>query len=44
VTWAMDGQTPLLGKVVGLFINCDQMVGKDFEEGLANLRAIAKKP
>lgn len=43
VTWAMKGETPLLGKVVGLFIDCDQMVGKDFETGLANLRALTEK-
>jgi hypothetical protein len=42
VTWAMNGQSPLLGKVIGLFIDCDKMVGKDFEQGLANLRAIAE--
>jgi Polyketide cyclase / dehydrase and lipid transport len=43
VTWAMSGQSPLLAKVIGLFINCDNMVGKDFEQGLSNLRAIAEK-
>ena len=32
VTWAMSGATPLLGKVFGLFVDCDKMVGKDFEE------------
>jgi hypothetical protein len=44
VTWAMDGRTPLLGKVVGLVIDCDRLVGKVFAEGLANLRAIAETP
>jgi uncharacterized protein YndB with AHSA1/START domain len=43
ITWAMHGQTPLLGKVMGLFIDCENMVGKDFEEGLANLKALAEK-
>lgn len=43
VTWAMSGATPLLGKVFGLFVDCDKMVGKDFEEGLANLKALAEK-
>jgi uncharacterized protein YndB with AHSA1/START domain len=43
VTWAMYGPQPLLGKVVGLFIDCEKMVGKDFEEGLANLKAITER-
>jgi len=43
VTWAMAGTQNLMMKVVGLFINCNDMVGKDFETGLANLKAIAEK-
>lgn len=43
VTWAMSGQQPLMAKIMTLFINCDKMVGKDFDEGLANLKAIAEK-
>ena len=44
VTWAMSGAQPLFGKVFGLFVDCDKMVGKDFDEGLANLTAIAEAP
>ncbi len=44
VTWAMSGRQPLLMKAMSLIINCDKMVGRDFEEGLANLKAIAEKP
>jgi uncharacterized protein YndB with AHSA1/START domain len=36
VTWTMYGATPLLGKVMHVFINMDRMIGKDFEAGLAN--------
>jgi uncharacterized protein YndB with AHSA1/START domain len=43
VTWAMSGRQPLLAKVMSLFINCDKMVGRDFEQGLANLKAIAER-
>jgi uncharacterized protein YndB with AHSA1/START domain len=43
VTWAMHGTQPLLGKVVGLFIDCDKMVGQSFEEGLANLKALVER-
>jgi uncharacterized protein YndB with AHSA1/START domain len=38
VTWAMQGPTPFIGKIMHLFINMDRMVGADFEVGLANLR------
>jgi hypothetical protein len=37
VTWAMYGKNNFMGKLVGLFINCEKMVGPQFEQGLANL-------
>ena len=43
VTWAMNGPMPFISKVVCLFVDMDSMVGKDFEAGLANLKAIAEK-
>ena len=42
-TWAMHGAQPYIGKLVGIFIDCDKMVGTQFESGLANLKAIAEK-
>lgn len=42
VTWAMDGKLPYIGKVMHLIFNMDKMVGKDFENGLANLKAIVE--
>jgi hypothetical protein len=39
----MRGVTPLLGKVVGVFIDCEKMVAKDFETGLANLKALTER-
>ena len=44
VTWAMSGGQPLMMKAMGLLIDCDKMVGRDFEQGLANLKAIAETP
>lgn len=38
VTWAMRGANTLLSKVIGLFMNMDTMIGKDFEDGLASLK------
>ena len=43
VTWTMAGDTPYFAKIIHVFINMDSMVGKDFETGLANLKAIAEK-
>ncbi|MGE0579161.1 SRPBCC family protein [Reyranella sp.] len=43
VTWAIHGPSPLISKVVSLFMNMDTMIGKDFEAGLANLKALAEK-
>jgi hypothetical protein len=43
VTWAMHGSSPYISKVIGVFINMDNMIGKDFEAGLANLKAMAEK-
>jgi uncharacterized protein YndB with AHSA1/START domain len=44
VTWAMRGSCAYPAKVIGLFINMDKMVGKEFEVGLANLKMLAEKP
>ncbi|MEO6917867.1 MAG: SRPBCC family protein [Collimonas sp.] len=43
VTWAMYGPKPYLSKIMGLFFSMDSMIGKDFETGLANLKAVAEK-
>ena len=44
VTWSMHGPSSFLPKLMGIFINMDQMIGKDFEAGLASLKALAEKP
>jgi uncharacterized protein YndB with AHSA1/START domain len=43
VTWAMDGPTPFVGKVIGIFLNMDNMIGGDFATGLASLKALAER-
>ncbi len=43
VTWAMHGPVTVMSRVMGLFINMDKMIGKDFEAGLQNLKALAEK-
>ena len=43
VTWAMHGPSPFMAKLVGLFMNMDTMIGRDFEAGLANLKSRAER-
>ena len=43
VTWAMYGPQPYMMKVMGLFCSMDKMVGKDFETGLASMKALVEK-
>lgn len=43
VTWTMEGKSPYISKLMGLFFNMDKMIGKDFETGLANMKAAAEK-
>jgi hypothetical protein len=42
-TWAMEGPVPYFAKIIHVFLDMDSMVGKDFEAGLANLKAAAEK-
>jgi len=42
VTWTMDGPSPYVAKVMGVFMNMDKMIGNDFEAGLANMKAAAE--
>ena len=44
VTWAMHGPMPFLNRLVTVFFDMDKTVGKDFEAGLANLKALAEQP
>ncbi len=43
VTWAMTGRQPYIGKLMTLIIDCDKMVGSQFEKGLASLKASAER-
>ena len=38
VSWAMRGSRPFIAKLMGLFMNFDTLIGRDFEVGLANLK------
>ncbi len=42
VTWSMAGKSNFFFKIFGLLMNCEQLAGKDFERGLANLKAVVE--
>lgn len=43
VTWLMQGPAPYITKLMTVFVSMDAMIGKDFEAGLANMKANAEK-
>jgi hypothetical protein len=42
VTWTMRGKNNFFGKAFGMIMNCNKMIGGQFEKGLANLKAIVE--
>ena len=42
VTWSMFGKNNFMGKLMGLFINCDKMCGRLFEKGLSQMKTLAE--
>lgn len=42
VTWTMSGKNNFMSKVFGLIVDCDKMIGRDFEKGLASLKSLAE--
>lgn len=44
VTWSMFGKRAFLAKAMNLLFSCDKMLGDRFEQGLANLKALAEQP
>ena len=42
VTWSMSGKNNFMGRAFCLFMNMDQMVGADFEKGLAAMKSIVE--
>lgn len=43
VTWQMTGTKNLFFKVFGFIMSMDKLVGKDFEKGLSQLKAVAER-
>lgn len=42
VTWSMYGKNSFMGKAIGLVMNCEKMVGGQFEQGLAALKSVVE--
>ncbi|MCW5898151.1 MAG: SRPBCC family protein [Flavobacteriales bacterium] len=42
VTWRMTIKNGFMGRLFGVFMDMDKMIGPDFERGLANLKALAE--
>jgi hypothetical protein len=43
VTWSMFGENNFIAKAMGLFMDCDKMVGGEFEKGLADMKKVAEQ-
>jgi uncharacterized protein YndB with AHSA1/START domain len=42
VMWSMYGKNNFMGKAMGLIMNCEKMVGGQFEKGLATLKSVVE--
>ncbi len=43
VTWAAFGPNTTISKIMSLFFSCEKIIGGNYEQGLANLKAIVEK-
>lgn len=42
VTWSMMGENNYMAKLIGMFMNCEKMMNKQFDKGLSNLQAVVE--
>lgn len=42
VKWSVSGHNNYFFRLVGIFINCDEMIGGEFEKGLKKLKNLAE--
>jgi hypothetical protein len=42
VIWKMSGESKFAFKIFSLFVNCEDLAGRDFERGLTSLKTIAE--
>jgi hypothetical protein len=39
-TWAMSGDGGFMGKLISVIIDCEKMIGGQFEQGIQNLKTV----
>lgn len=42
VTWSMSGNRDFMSRMFSLLMNADGMIGRDFEQGLSNLKKVSE--
>jgi hypothetical protein len=42
VTWSMSGKNNFIGKAIGLFMDCEKMIGGFYDQGLASIKSIVE--
>jgi hypothetical protein len=42
LTWSMSGKNSFIGKIMVTIMNCEKMIGGQFEQGFANLKTIVE--
>ena len=42
VTWTMSGENGFIGKAFSLVMNCDKMIGGEFEKGLKDMKSVVE--
>lgn len=42
VNWTMSGKNDFIGKCISLIMDCETMIGPQFEKGLANMKTVAE--
>ncbi len=42
VIWTMSGENDFIGKCISLVMDCETMIGPQFEQGLANMKSVAE--
>ncbi|MBI1275960.1 polyketide cyclase [bacterium] len=43
VTWSMDAHKNFLAKAIGLVMDCEKMVGENYEQAFASIKALVEK-
>ena len=43
IVWSMSGENGFMGRIMGVFMDMEGMIGKDFERGLSTLRRLAEQ-